>query len=175
MYSLRFSVLSSNYYLIFIIPALCSCVTVFYRSLSLFLRSLRLPVIIKVLSYLILSYPAQIRCMHDFNTGLERRLTLLVHKLIPYLENKVDIKQIFSGTSDDYLLRSPGSTLARVGDHYARFLLTYFNHHSTFFLIPSDFNSSRCHSMPIFLKVPLKYTTGEPPKFHVIRPHHSIT
>ena len=55
MYSLRFSVLSSKFYLIFIIPALRSCVTVFYRSLSV-LCSLRLPVIIKVLSYLILSY-----------------------------------------------------------------------------------------------------------------------
>ena len=42
-------VLSHFYYL-----ALCSCVTVFYRSLSV-LCSLRLPVIIKVLSYLILS------------------------------------------------------------------------------------------------------------------------
>jgi len=42
--------LSHFYYL-----ALCSCVTVFYRSLSV-LCSLRLPVIIKVLSYLILSY-----------------------------------------------------------------------------------------------------------------------
>ena len=35
-----------------------SCVTVFYHSLSLFLCSLRLPVIIKVLSYLILAFRA---------------------------------------------------------------------------------------------------------------------
>jgi len=31
-----FRLLSSKFYLIFIIPALCSCVTVFYRSLSVF-------------------------------------------------------------------------------------------------------------------------------------------
>jgi len=44
----------SKFYLIFIMPALCSCVTVFYRSLSVFVFT-ALPVIIKVLSYLILS------------------------------------------------------------------------------------------------------------------------
>jgi len=36
MYSLHFRLLSSTLYLIFIIPALCSCVTVLYRCLSVF-------------------------------------------------------------------------------------------------------------------------------------------
>jgi len=54
MYSLHFRLLSSKFYLIFIIPALCSCVTVFYRTLSLSLCLCSLQWLLKF--YLILFY-----------------------------------------------------------------------------------------------------------------------